>query len=167
MKRRRMILGIPAVLLLSAVAAAADVAPAEQIPCPQGYPTPISAGARECLNGCSTGQCDCGEDSSWMERTSRGLRRRWFRYWQRKKELQHSEAPPLFDANWGYHPTCWRRFPPICNPCPIQGPTGFTPPLPAPAASLKTGPQPPSVPNSAPAATITQSGFWRPTRSKE
>lgn len=110
------------------------------------YPAPVSGGAMECVprscscgpymsGGCAGGQCGCGcvgeecdaGSTCWTTRMSNGIRRHWYRYWQRKKKLQHAECPPFFQTNWGYHPTCWRRFPPLCNPCPMNGPCGFGP----------------------------------------
>jgi hypothetical protein len=144
MNAPRWILALPTALLLSAAVSAADVAlpdgyttvdptkaaPAEGMPCVQGYPSPLTAGGQACLNGGGHGaDCDCDTcgGGSWWSRTTRGIRQHWFRYWQKQKHLQHPEAPPFFEANWGYHPTCWRRFPPICDPCPLFGPSGYAP----------------------------------------
>jgi len=33
-------------------------------------------------------------------------------------ESFYPPGPPYYHPTWGYHPTCWRRFPPVCHECP-------------------------------------------------
>lgn len=85
--------------------------------------SPDGANCSTCTT-CETGTCFT-EDQGFFKRLghsfgrkSQKFRRSWFKRWQRKKELQHPENPPYYEANWGYQETCWRPFPPLCNPCP-------------------------------------------------
>ena len=77
--------------------------------------------------GCACDQCQTCEGqgsgvSSFWSRHMRKWNRHWRRHWQRDKGLEHPECPPFCDPNFGYHQTCWRKFPPIIRPCPPQLP---------------------------------------------
>lgn len=65
--------------------------------------------------------------------------RHWRRCLQRHKGLQRPECPPFCDPNFGYYPTCWRKFPPICRPCPPANcAPGYAPPAPGSSMSRTT-----------------------------
>lgn len=107
----------------------------------------------ECAcGGCATGgSCIQEQQNTWdrccssVQTAAQKHRVKWYQMWQRKKKLQHPECPPFFEANWGYHPTCWRKFPPICNPCPpaANGGEGSIAPAPTPAPLPLTAPPEP------------------------
>jgi hypothetical protein len=85
-----------------------------------------------CATGCTTGECGaCGPYAGAGQcygghlpccADVRGCRDRW-RLWGKKKcrclhhQTFYPPAAPLFHPTWGYHQTCWRRFPPL-PPCP-------------------------------------------------
>lgn len=129
MEITRAILGI-AILAVTAVPAAAfgqsgatttnQAKPVECISGPAGFSPPFATEGQHCRDPNCT-ECEA-EKGSWMSRSSRSLRRWWHRKHQRKKGLHNPEYAPLYEPNWGYHPTCWRKFPPIVCPCPPANP---------------------------------------------
>lgn len=121
-------------------------------------------------SGCLNPECThcCPEQASWYDRMrtdwaakSRGLRRWWYRHNQARKGLQHPADPPFCKPNWGYHPTCWRRFPTICHPCPPAGANGVVPqpatPPPSPTFTLHPA---------APPAAEVGAKRWESTRTE-
>ncbi len=47
------------------------------------------------------------------------LRQAWYYKRHRQKtHIIHRIVPPYEAPNWGYHPTCWRSFPPVGDECP-------------------------------------------------
>ncbi len=89
----------------------------------------------------------------------------------RHTRLQHPECPPFCDPNFGYHPTCWRKFPPICRPCPptLGSQPQRLPPAPKapePQAEARRSGREPVYRLARPAEYIESAEIgWRPSRS--
>lgn len=147
--------------------------------------------SQACVHGCAWGNCPQCQACETCEEggfaaTCRKIRRSWFWWCQKKKHLQHPECPPFCDPNWGYYPACWRKFPPLCNPCPPANattpPAGMQP-MPqapgttAPPAQKQPAPSSASVsvyrpsPASVPVFNLSEPAFspdekvWQPTQS--
>ena len=143
------------------------------------------AGCTSCSTGhCADGQCgatggDCYNGHLPCCADVRGSRDRW-RLWHTKKcrEIHHESfyppVAPLFHPTWGYHQTCWRRFPPL-PPCPpadaflmpyggcetgVPGamPPGIVPPQPVVPGYESPVPPPAPVEPTAPDATGENGG---------
>lgn len=86
---------------------------------------PLHYPGGECIDPNCT---QCGQQQTWWTRMrgdwsakSRSFRRWWYRHGQSKKGLQHPAIAPVHQPGWGYHQTCWRRFPATCRQCPPLG----------------------------------------------
>lgn len=94
---------------------------------------PIAAMQSDCTanNGCcdtcgQVGCLGCESKQSFVQRlfsfckirNKDRVKKGYYRRQSNHSGFIHPVCPPLFDANYGYNETCWRRFPENCRPCP-------------------------------------------------